>query len=98
MMIIGECLLLVQVTQVHSGSSSAEPAALQSTASKGSLPALSAGDTAAQHSMPPNVPSGFFEAPEQAASSETPTPLPAGFEVPGQLLKYLQACTAICLH
>ena len=75
---------LVQVMQVHSGSSSAGPAALQSTASKGSLPALSAGGAAAQRSAPPDLPSGFFEAPEEAASSETPCPLPAGFfEAPG---------------
>ena len=88
--------LLLQVTQMHSGSSSAGPAALQSTASKGALPALSDGDaaaqqSAAQHSVPPDLPSGFFEAPEQAASSETPSKLPAGFfEAPGQLSENCQ--------
>ena len=93
----GDCVrlsLLVQVTQVHSGSSSAEPAALQSTASKGALPPLSAGDAAAQHGVPPDLPSGFFEAPEDAASSESPIPLPAGFfEAPGQLIRSVQGFT-----
>ena len=91
--------VLLQVTQMHSGSSSAGPAALQSTASKGALPALSGGDAAAQHSAPPDLPSGFFEAPEQAASSETPSALPAGFfEAPGQLTGDCHTCPIICLH
>ena len=91
--------LLLQVTQMHSGSSSAGPAALQSKASKGALPTLSSGDAAARQSVPPDLPSGFFEAPEQAASSETPLTLPAGFfEAPGQLTGDCLTRPIICLH
>ena len=91
--------VLPQVTQMHSGSSSAGPAALQSTASKGALPVLSGSDAAAQHGVPPDLPSGFFEAPEEAASSETPSTLPAGFfEAPGQLSGDCQTRPIICLH
>ena len=91
--------ILLQVTQMHSGSSSAGPTALQSTASKGALPVLSGDDAAAQHGVPPDLPSGFFEAPEQAASSETPSTLPAGFfEAQGQLSENCQTHPIMCLH
>lgn len=68
----------MQITHVHSGDSSVSSSALQSTASKELFPAVRPSHSAALQSAPADLPAGFFEAPDEAASG-APSSLPQGF-------------------
>ena len=87
----------MQVTRVHHGDSSVSPTALQSSASKELSPAVTASHGAAQQTSPADLPAGFFEAPDEAASGAASS-LPQGFfDAPGETSRAwsIQSCKAI---